>query len=78
MTTMVLITELKPKNKVVQKSSTAKHSSPKTKEKRARAKGSPSRKKTRFDETSSDDDFHTSAKPRPLSTAPTTRIKVEP
>ncbi|KAF9966959.1 Cysteine-rich protein 2-binding protein [Mortierella alpina] len=67
--------KLKPKNKVVQKSSNAKHSSPKTKEKRPRAKGSPSRKKTRFDETSSDDDFHTSAKPRPLSTAPTTRIK---
>ncbi|KAG0068537.1 Cysteine-rich protein 2-binding protein, partial [Podila epicladia] len=45
------------------------------KEKRPRAKGSPSKKKTRFDETSSDDDFHTSAKPRPQASAPTTRIK---
>ncbi|KAG0038044.1 Cysteine-rich protein 2-binding protein [Podila clonocystis] len=63
--------KLKPKNKV-QKTGAR----PTTKkEKRPRAKGSPSKKKTRFDETSSDDDFHTSAKPRPQASAPTTRIK---
>ncbi|KAF9192496.1 Cysteine-rich protein 2-binding protein, partial [Haplosporangium sp. Z 11] len=67
--------KLKPKNKAVPKSGAVRQSTSKSKEKRARAKGSPSRKKTRFDETSSDDDFHTSAKPRPQSTAPTTRIK---
>ncbi|ORZ16651.1 hypothetical protein BCR41DRAFT_352901 [Lobosporangium transversale] len=67
--------KLKPKNKASQKLGNPRHTSLKSKEKRVRAKGSPSRKKTKFDETSSDDDFHTSAKPRPESTAPTTRIK---
>ncbi|KAF9420891.1 Cysteine-rich protein 2-binding protein [Podila epigama] len=65
--------ELKPKSKA-QKSGAPRQATSK-KEKRPRAKGSPSKKKTRFDETSSDDDFHTSAKPRPQASAPTTRIK---
>ncbi|KAI1317142.1 Cysteine-rich protein 2-binding protein [Mortierella claussenii] len=67
--------ELKPKNKASQKSGNPRPVGSKSKEKRPRAKGPPSKKKTKFDETSSDDDFHTSAKPRPQSTAPTTRIK---
>ncbi|GJJ77802.1 cysteine-rich protein 2-binding protein [Entomortierella parvispora] len=67
--------KLKPKNKAVPKTGASKHSGSKTKDKRARSKGSPMKKKTRFDETSSDDDFHTSAKPRPTSSAPNTRIK---
>ncbi|KAF9586492.1 Cysteine-rich protein 2-binding protein [Lunasporangiospora selenospora] len=66
--------KLKSKNKSVSKSGPARPSI-KNKEKKVRPKGAPVRKKTKFDETSSDDDFHTSAKPRPLSTAPTTRIK---
>ncbi|KAI8600224.1 hypothetical protein EDD21DRAFT_306851 [Dissophora ornata] len=69
--------QLKPKNKATQKPGNPRHASLKSKEKRARAKGSPSKKKTKFDETSSDDDFHTSAKPRPQTSAPTTRIKVD-
>ncbi|KAG0329368.1 Cysteine-rich protein 2-binding protein [Dissophora globulifera] len=67
--------KLKPKNKPSQKAGIPRHTSLKNTEKRARVKSSPSRKKTKFDETSSDDDFHTSAKPRPQTSAPTTRIK---
>ncbi|KAF9113383.1 Cysteine-rich protein 2-binding protein [Mortierella sp. AM989] len=67
--------KLKSKNKTSQKPGNPRHLSLKNKEKRVRIKGSPSKKKTKFDETSSDDDFHTSAKPRPQSSAPTTRIK---
>ncbi|KAF9435927.1 Cysteine-rich protein 2-binding protein [Entomortierella beljakovae] len=70
--------KLKPKNKT---SSQRAPGAPrplntKSKEKKAaRIKSALARKKTRFDETSSDDDFHTNAKPRPQSSAPTTRIK---
>ncbi|KAF9977961.1 Cysteine-rich protein 2-binding protein [Actinomortierella ambigua] len=64
--------KLKPKNKNIPKSGVPRPPGAR-KDKRQRAKGSP-RKKTRFDETSSDDDFHTTAKPR-LSSIPTTRIK---
>lgn len=68
--------ELKPKNKVVQKSGVARHPTAKVKDKRARAKGSPSKKKTRFDETSSDEEFRSFAKVRNTASVPTTRIKV--
>ncbi|KAG0230256.1 Cysteine-rich protein 2-binding protein [Actinomortierella wolfii] len=64
--------KLKPKNKNIPKSGVPRPPGAR-KDKRQRVKGSP-RKKTRFDETSSDDDFHTTAKPR-LSSIPTTRIK---
>ncbi|KAF9545953.1 Cysteine-rich protein 2-binding protein [Mortierella hygrophila] len=67
--------KLKPKNKVVQKSGVARHPTAKAKEKRARAKGSPSKKKTRFDETSSDEEFRSFAKVRNTASVPTTRIK---
>ncbi|KAG0369359.1 hypothetical protein BC939DRAFT_505177 [Gamsiella multidivaricata] len=67
--------KLKPKNKASQKPGTPRVTGQKNKEKKTRAKGTPLKKKTKFDETSSDDDFHTSAKPRPQSSAPTTRIK---
>ncbi|KAF9921229.1 Cysteine-rich protein 2-binding protein [Linnemannia zychae] len=67
--------KLKPKNKIVQKSGVARHPTAKSKEKRARAKGSPSKKKTRFDETSSDEEFRSFAKVRNTASAPTTRIK---
>ncbi|KAF9958487.1 hypothetical protein BGZ65_001410 [Modicella reniformis] len=66
--------KLKPKNKA-QKPGNTRQLASKNKEKKARTKGIPVKKKTKFDETSSDDDFHTSAKPRPQSSAPTTRIK---
>ncbi|KAG0252599.1 Cysteine-rich protein 2-binding protein [Actinomortierella ambigua] len=64
--------KLKPKNKNIPKSGVPRPPGAR-KDKRQRAKESP-RKRTRFDETSSDDDFHTTAKPR-LSSIPTTRIK---
>ncbi|KAF9366436.1 Cysteine-rich protein 2-binding protein [Mortierella sp. NVP85] len=70
-----VIAELKPKNKAAQKPGTPRNTAPKNKEKKARVKATPVKKKTKFDETSSDEEFHTSAKPRPQSSAPTTRIK---
>jgi hypothetical protein len=73
-----VIAELKPKNKAAQKPGTPRNTAPKNKEKKARVKVTPVKKKTKFDETSSDEEFHTSAKPRPQSSAPTTRIKVDP